>query len=136
MATLLIRQKKSKLMPNLPHKLFINGQFVGMITTPQVKINLPAGMYQIKIGSVIKYFSSTKMVEVVEEFPRSLTFTDREKIWDALFIVDIICWFADFFFTLPAPYDLIYQIFTNGYLVLWLVYELLIRNKYFKMEVS
>ena len=46
--------------------------------------------------------------------------------------------FGDFIkglFHLAAPWTWVYEIFTNGYFVAWIVYEWVIRKKYFRMEV-
>ena len=136
MARLKIVQKKSKLMPLLPHKLLINGRMVGLMQQAEVAVEMPAGEYRITIQSMIPILSATRTVVVDEGLENVLTFTDREKWWDALFVIDIVMSIAKFFFDLPAPWDLVYKIFTNGYFVLWLVYEWVIRKRYFRLEFA
>lgn len=121
-------------MPHLPHLLIINGQNVGLLQQEKVRVDIPEGTYSIKIQSLVKWFSSTRSIHVSNGVENILTFGDKEKVWDLLFVVDIVLWFAEFFFTLPHPWELVYKIFTNGYLVLWILYEWIIRNKYFSLE--
>lgn len=121
-------------MSKLPHKIWINHRFVGVMNTKEVCLDLPAGEYPVMIQSVFPFFYSTTLVKVQEGVCKVLSFRDREKWWDALFVIDLVLWFADRFFTLPEPWGLIYKIFTNGYLILWLIYEFSIRKRYFKIE--
>lgn len=137
MAVLHIGQKPSKLSLRIPHKLFINRRFIGILPKEDVRLELPAGEYLIGIQSMLPFFSSEIVCKVTDEVTNHLIFKDREKWWDILFVIDIICWIADFFFQLPTDpinWDLIYEIFTNGYFILWLIYEWMIRKKYFKMD--
>lgn len=134
MATLTIAAGRTKFSLQIPHKILINGQFIGVMKTPKVEIQLPAGNYHIAIQSMIPYFGSAMAVKVEEGVENSLTFSDREKWWDILFGIDLILWLAKLFFELPHPWELIYEIATNGYFVLWIIYELIIRKRYFKLE--
>lgn len=134
MAFLKIIQKKSKLMPALPHRILINDQLIGITKQTELTIKMPPGTFKITIQSMIPYIYASTLVHLSEETIHHLVYKDREKWWDILFWIDVILWCADFFFTLPHPYELLYQIFTNGYFVLWIGYEWLIRKKYFKLE--
>lgn len=64
-----------------------------------------------------------------------LEFSDREQVWDALFVVDVVLWVVKRFLHLASPSTWLYEVFTNGYFVLWLIYEWRIRNHYFKFEL-
>ncbi|MBR4199643.1 MAG: hypothetical protein IKQ94_12815 [Bacteroidales bacterium] len=134
MPTLTIIQKKSRLMPALPHKLVVNNQVVGIMKGAETNVELPAGQYNIMIQSMLPFFSASMDVTVHSGVRNVLTFSDREKIWDALLVVDMVLWVAELFFELPSPWDVVYQVFTNGYLVVWLVYEWVIRKRYFRMN--
>lgn len=52
-----------------------------------------------------------------------LEFSDREQVWDALFVVDVVLWVVKRFLHLASPWTWLYEVFTNGYFVLWLIYE-------------
>lgn len=134
MATLTITAGRTKFSLQIPHKILINGQFIGIMKSSEIKIQMPAGNYQIAIQSIIPYFGSTTMVKVEEGIDNILTFSDREKWWDILFGIDLILWFAKLFFELPHPWELLYKISTNGYFILWIIYELIIRKRYFKLD--
>lgn len=134
MAQLKIIAKRNKFSINIPHKILINNIFIGIMNTKEINIEMPPGSYDVKVQSMVPLISSHRQLVVHEGVDNILTFEDREKWWDILFVIDIVLWCADFFFTLPAPWDLAYDIFTNGYFVLWLIYEWIIRKKYFRME--
>ena len=120
MAVLRIIQKRTKFSMNIPHKVAINGQVLGVMQTPEINIQMPAGTYVLTIQSLIPFLSASQHIHVQEGVINCAEFHDREKWWDYLFIIDIALWFADFFFTLPHPWGLVYKIFTNGYFVVWL----------------
>lgn len=134
MALLKIIQKRAKFSMRIPHKICINRQLLGIMQTPEVQIQMPAGHYELTIQSMIPFISASRMIHVQEGVVNYAEFHDREKWWDYLFAVDIILWLADFFFTLPHPWGLVYKIFTNGYFAIWLLYEYLIRKKYFIIQ--
>ncbi len=135
MAKLVIISKMSQLMKRVPHKILINGHFAGVMQTPQVVAELPAGTYTFTIQSMFPYFSSTVDVNVCDEVETCLEFADREMVWDILFVIDIILWLIKGLLHLTTPWTWIYEIFTNGYFVLWLIYEWRIRKKYFRVKV-
>ncbi len=121
-------------MPVIPHKLILNEQLVGIIQTPTVQVELPQGRYRVTIQSMVPFLSASTWIEISTEFRNVLTVRDRERWWDLLFAVDLLLWVAELFFQLPEPWDLIYKIFTNGYFVVWLIYEWSIRKKYFVLD--
>lgn len=135
MARLILVQKHGKFSMPIPHKVLINGQLIGIMKDKQVSIEMPAGQYEVTIQSMVPYISATQLVDVISEKETTVTFSDREKFWDILFVVDIVLWTVKRFLHLASPWTWIYEIFTNGYFVLWLIYEWRIRNKYFNFEV-
>jgi hypothetical protein len=82
---------------------------------------------------MIPYFSSSSTIEI-KKGSNTVEFKDKEKIWDILFTIDIVLWIVKRFITLEPTINLWYEIITNGYLILWIVYELSIRKKYFKIQ--
>ncbi len=133
MATLVIRQKKSKFALKIPHKIFINNQLVGIMNTRELNIHLPEGCYTLTIGSMIPYIYAKANVHPQEHYTHVVEFGDKEKWWDILFCIDMILWIADCFFSLPHPWNIAYKIFTNGYFIFWLIYEWSIRKHYFML---
>lgn len=134
MPTLTIRQHRSPLMPPLPHLIFINNRLVGQMQQNEVHVDIPAGLYDVRIQSLIRWFSATQRINVQTGMENILLFHDREALWDALFVVDIALEIASYFFTLAHPWNIIYKCFTWGYLILWIIYEWSIRKHYFKTE--
>lgn len=132
--SLTIIDKSSKMGMALPHKIYINDIFIGIIKGKSVTINgFPQGKYIVKIQSMIPYFSSSSMIDI-KEGKNVIEFQDKEKIWDILFTIDIVLWIVKRFLTLTPIADLWYEIITNGYFVLWIIYEISIRKKYFKIQ--
>lgn len=102
----------------------------------QVAIEMPAGEYDVTVQSAVQFISGTQHVVLGEGSVTDLSFKDREGVWDTLFVIDVVLWCVDFFITLPSPWNWIYQLFTNGYFVLWLIYEWRIKDRYFKFQVN
>lgn len=125
----------SQLMKRVPHKILIGGRLAGIMQTPRVVVELPPGTYTFTIQSMFPYFSSTVVVDLCEESETCLEFSDREMVWDILFVIDVILWLIKGLLHLTAPWTWIYEIFTNGYFVLWLIYEWRIRKNYFRVKV-
>lgn len=133
MPVLKIVYEKSKLMPNIPHKVYVNNVPVGMMSGDEVSVQFPSdGMYHVRIQSLIPFISGSAVCNVESNVRNVLRFKDREKIWDMLFGVDIVLWILSLILTFPHPWNIVYEVFTNGYFVFWIVYEYAIRKKYFK----
>lgn len=128
---LTITKACSKTMAKIPNKIFINGRFVGVTQKQSVSILIPKGHYSIMIQSMFPFLYATDEIEIEAGVENVVTFKNRERFWDILFTIDLILWTAGFFFTLPEPWDLIYEIFTNTILAIWLIYEFCIRKKYY-----
>ena len=135
MSILYIVQRRGKFSFNIPHKLLIDGQFIGIMKDKKVSIEMPMGEYLITIQSMIPFISASQRVSLSPRSETTLEFSDREKWWDVLFVVDIVLWVVKRFLHLAAPWTWIYEIFTNGYFLLWLLYEWRIRKRYFKFEI-
>lgn len=113
---------------SLPHKIYIDNYYIGIVKGKSATINgFPLGRYNIMIQSMIPYFSSSSTIEI-KEGSNTVEFKDKEKIWDILFTIDIVLWIVKRFITLEPTINLWYEIITNGYLILWIVYELSIRK--------
>ena len=62
MARLTIEQKRGKFAMNVPHKLLIDGRFVGIMKDKRVSIEMPMGEYEITIQSMIPFISASQRV--------------------------------------------------------------------------
>ena len=74
------------------------------------------------------------IVSVVEELPTTLEITDRERIWNILFDIDLVIWVASFFFTLPSPWNIVYHALSDGFFALWIARLIIIRDRYYKLK--
>lgn len=148
MAQLIIRYGGKGLMARLPRQVRLNGQLVGILQKQEAIINLPAGKYSLSIafggpirlprtGKLIDLSVSTEeAVSVTDDAAVTLTFSDRERIWNILFDIDLVLWIAEFFFTLPSPWNHIYSILSNAFFVVWLLRILLIHKRYYKFYIT
>ena len=136
MSRLNLVQKRGKFSMRIPHKVLIDGHLLGIMKDKQVSIEMPSGEYDVTIQSMFPFISATQHVDLQMGKETTLAFCDREQLWDALFVVDIVLWTVKRFLHLASPWTWIYEIFTNGYFVLWLIYEWRIRDHYFKFEIE
>ena len=130
---LTIIKDTSKLMARLPNRIIINGRLIGIMQQKRVTIMIPEGVYSIMIQSPFPFLYATDEVEIQANVENIVTFKNRERIWDILFTIDLALWIAGFFVTFPDPWDMVYEISTNAFLVLWIIYEFCIRKKYYKI---
>ena len=118
----------------LPHKIYFNGQLLGIMQRKEIQLKgIPEGKYSLKIQSMIPFIYAEKEIGV-KRGANTITFSDREKFWDILFTIDLVLVIVKLFITLPDNLDLIYKIVTNGYFAIWLIYEWVIRKRYFRIE--
>lgn len=118
----------------LPHKIYFNGQLLGIMQRKEIQLKgIPEGKYSLKIQSMIPFIYAEKEIGI-KRGANTVTFSDREKFWDILFTIDLVLVIVKLFITLPDNIDLIYKIVTNGYFVIWLIYEWVIRKRYFRIE--
>ena len=118
----------------LPHKIYFNGQLLGIMQRKEIQLKgIPEGKYSLKIQSMIPFIYAEKEIGV-KRGANTVTFSDREKFWDILFTIDRVLVIVKLFITLPDNLDLIYKIVTNGYFAIWLIYEWVIRKRYFRIE--
>ena len=118
----------------LPHKILIGGQFIGLMSTPSVRIDIPQGLYEVTIQSIFPFIKTAAIVKIEEGVDNVLDFEDKEKYWDMVFSLDMILWIASLFIKLQKPYSTIYHIVSEGLFAIWLIHIIVIRNKYFNIS--
>ena len=142
-SVLIIRHKRRWYELKLPHAVFINGQFLGMVKDRDVRVIAPAGSYSLRVqfggripigkrGKGIDLsVSSTELVHLTPQRETVCEFHDRERIWNLLFDIDLIVWVVSLFVTLP----LWYRIISDVFFAVWLVRLINNRKKYYKIKV-
>lgn len=130
----LIISPKGKLMAMIPHYLLINDQLLGVIKGNEAHVNLPPGRYKVTIRSMYKFIESLADVYVPIGESKRLTFTDKDKIWNWLFNIDLVLWFLKRILHVPEPWGTIYEMVSNGFFAVWLLRILIIRKSYFNIE--
>ncbi len=130
--------------PKLPHAVFINGYYAGMMKDHDLRIEIPSGSYSLKVqfGGLIPLgksgksldlsVSSTAQVEVLQKGDVLCEFHDRERLWNILFDIDLILWVVSWFVTLPP----LYKILSDVFFVIWLVRLVVIRKRYYRINVG
>lgn len=144
MPTLTIRHIRHWYEPKLPHAVFLNGYYVGVLKDDQLRGEVPTGSYSLKVQfgglvplgksgkSIDLSVSSTMQVEVPQEGDVLCEFHDRERLWNILFDIDLILWVVSWFVTLPP----LYKILSDVFFVIWLVRLVVIRKRYYKIAVG
>lgn len=125
-----------KLMGMIPHYLLINDQVLGIVKGKDVRINIPSGRYKITIRSMYKFIEGSAEVYVPINETKRLTFSDKDKIWNWLFNVDLILWIIKRIIHVPEPWGTVYEIVSNGFFVIWLLRIWIIRKHYFAIKES
>ncbi len=129
--------------PRLPHIVFIDGMLAGVMQGDELRVNAPAGNYNVRIqcgarlplgrnGRGIDLFvSGSQQVEVRREGITTVTFHDRERLWNVLFDIDLILWIVSLFVTMPP----LYKVLSDSFFAVWLIRLIVIRKRYYKITV-
>ena len=143
MPTLTIRHKRHWFEPKLPHAVFLNGYFAGMMKDDLLRAEVPPGSYSLRVQfggripigkkgkSIDLSLSSTEQVEVPPTGEVVCEFHDRERLWNILFDIDLVLWVVSWFVTMPP----LYKILSDAFFVIWIVRLILIRKKYYKITI-
>ena len=138
---LTIRHKRHWYEPKLPHSVFLNGYFVGMMKDDQLRVQLPQGSYSLRVqfGGRVSFgkkgksidlsLSSTEQVVVPPTGEVVCEFHDCERLWNILFDIDLVLWIVSWFVQMPP----LYKILSDAFFVIWIVRLILIRKRYYKM---
>ena len=141
---LTIRHIRHWYEPRLPHAVFLDGLYAGMLKDDQLQLNAPRGNYDLKVqfggrvpigksGKTIDVsVSSTKQIEVPYVGDVEYVFHDRERLWNIMFDIDLIAWVVSWFVTMPP----LYKIISDVFFAVWLVRLVLIRKKYYNIKLS
>ena len=138
---LTIRHIRHWYEPKLPHMVFLDGLFAGMLKDDILELDAPPGKYDLRVQfggripigkngkSIDVSLSSTKQIEVPRKGDVECMFHDRERIWNVLFDIDLILWVVSLFVTMPPLYTLL----SDTFFAVWLVRLVLIRKRYYKI---
>lgn len=125
---------------SIPYWVLINKQPVGIMQGKEVNIQLPPGQYDLSVKIVLGllkwrfHIGGSKLVTIDENQHLHLLITDKERWWNILFDIDLVFWVAKFFFELPYPWNIAYEVVSNGFFILWMVRIWFIRDRYFQID--
>lgn len=140
---LIVRHIRHWYEPKLPHAVFLDGYFAGMMKDNDVHIEAPPGSYSLRVQfggplrlgkrgkSIDLSLSSTTQVEVPQNGTVVCEFHDRERLWNILFDIDLVLWIVSWFVTMPP----LYTILSNLFFAIWLVRLIVIRKQYYIINV-
>ncbi|MDO4511002.1 MAG: hypothetical protein Q4B68_04180 [Bacteroidales bacterium] len=120
--------------------MLIGGRPVGFVRGKEVRIEVPKGVYglgvrfSVPLGKWQPGVQGEKKVVVDEGEAITLEFSSRERLWNLLFDIDLVLCVLSFFFTLPSPWNVVYEVVSNGFFVLWGVRVWIIRNRFFEIR--
>ena len=141
---LTIRHQRHWYEPKLPHAVFLDGLYAGMLKDDLLQLDAPMGNYTLKVQfggrvpigkngkSIDVSVSSTEQVEVARNGNTECVFHDRERLWNILFDLDLIAWVVSWFVAMPP----LYKIVSDLFFAVWLVRLVLIRKRYYKIKIT
>ena len=141
---LTIRHLRHWYEPKLPHAVFLDGLYAGMLKDDLLQLDAPMGNYTLKVQfggrvpigksgkSLDVSVSSTEHVEVARNGNTECVFHDRERLWNILFDLDLIAWVVSWFVAMPP----LYKIVSDLFFAVWLVRLILIRKRYYKIKIT
>ncbi len=137
--SILTLHRRQRFKLSIPYWLFINEQPIGIMQSKEVSIQIPEGQYNLSVRIIFQIFKwqfhigGNKNVCIREDEHLHLNITDRERLWNILFDIDLVFWLAKFFIELPTPWDIVYEVISNGFFILWVIRIILIRERYFQI---
>ncbi len=127
----------------MPHAVFLNGYYAGMMKNDQLQGEIPPGSYALRVQfggrvplgkkgkSIDLSLSATEQVNIPPAGETVCEFHDRERLWNILFDIDLVLWIVSWFVTMPP----LYKILSNAFFVIWLVRLVIIRKRYYKITM-
>ncbi len=141
---LIVRHVRRPYEPRLPHLLFIDDLYAGTMQGDEVHLEVPSGSYRLRVQfggrialgksrrSIDLSVSSTCQVDIVRGQDTTVTFHDRERLWNILFDIDLVLWLVSLFVSMPP----LYKVLSDAFFVVWLVRLVLIRKRYYALTQS
>ena len=138
---LTIRHIRHWYEPRLPHAVFLDGLYAGMLKDDRLEVDAPAGSYQMRVQfggrvpigksgkSIDISLSSTQQIQVPRKGYVECTFHDRERLWNLFFDIDLVVWVVSWFVTMPP----VFKVISDVFFAVWLLRLILIRKKYYKI---
>lgn len=127
--------------PRLPHLIFIDNHYAATMQGDTLHLDIPSGHYnlrvqfggQLPIGkqgrSLDLSVSTTCAIDIARGQDTTITFHDRERLWNLLFDIDLVLWIVSLFVAFPP----LYKILSDAFFGLWLIRLLIIRKRYYKL---
>ena len=136
---ILTLHRSQMLKLSIPYWVFINEQPIGIMQGKEVSIELPSAQFDLSIKILFRLFKwqfsigGKRKVCLSEGEHLHLMIIDKERWWNILFDIDLVLWLAKIFFELPHPWNIVYEVVSNGFFALWLARIWFIRDRYFQI---
>lgn len=126
----------------LPHLLFVDDLYAGMMRGDEAVMQVPQGRYGLRVqcggripigknGRSIDVSVSGRKEDLEVKGDTLVEFRDREGVWNLLFDVDMAVWIVSLFVAMPKTYIVISDVF----FAVWLVRLVLVRKRYYRIKV-
>jgi len=136
MAEILIKKKNNFIFPIFPIIIIIDNNKKGYLWKDEMKIYLEEGSHLLKFRSIIHFYSTIQHITIDDNFCYSIFLKSKVGKWKigTLIVCLFIIIYLRFNWTFLSLSFLFILLFS--YLFLWCFYELLIRKKYYKIEIT
>ena len=124
---------------SIPYWVFINEHPIGAMQGKEVNIELPPAQFDLSIKILFRIFKwqfsigGKRKVCLSEGEHLELMITDTERWWNILFDIDLVLWLVRFFIEFHYPWNIVYEVVSNGFFALWLARIWFIRDRYFQI---
>ena len=124
---------------SIPYWVFINEHPIGIMQGKEVSIELPPAQFDLSIRILFRLnkwqfsIGGKRKVCLSEGEHQHLMITDKERWWNILFDIDLVFWLIRFLVEFPYPWNIVYEVVSNGFFALWLARIWFIRDRYFKI---
>ena len=124
---------------SIPYWVFINEHPIGIMQGKEVSIELPSAQFDLSINILFRLFKwqfsigGKWKVLLSEDEHLHLTIKDKERWWIILFDIDLVFWLIRFLVEFPYPWNIVYEVVSNGFFALWLARIWFIRDRYFQI---
>ena len=146
---LTLRNQRHRLEPRLPHLIFIDGHYAATMQGDRIDLPVPPGHYSLRIQcggrlplrllsrltrtqrTIDLSVSSTTPLHIGHS-ATTVTFRDRDRLWNILFDIDLLAWLVSLFVTFPPAYKIV----SDAFFALWLVRLIAIRKRYYRLSTD
>lgn len=121
--------------------LYIDGIIISILKGKTEKVYLTPGNHTITIKVIVPIlkwtitFVSTRTINV-PPLGTSICFGNKERIWNLLFDLDLLLCIIGFIVDIPSPWNIVYEVMSNGFFIIWIIHLWHIKDNYFYIKTK